>query len=349
MKDEEYWESLRSEVDLKSDGVFIINEGNFQYENASLSYYDLATGEVYDEVFFEVNGIPLGDVALSMVIRDSLGYVVVNNSGKVYVLNVNTFQYEGKITGLTSPRYMHFINDSKAYVTDLYARSIAVVNAQSLEVVGHIDVSNDQTMYNQHPTEQMVQYGKYVFTNCWSFDNKILVIDSEEDRIVDSIEVLIQPASMVMDRFGKLWVLTDGGFEGSPYGYEEPGLIRIDAEQRAVEWTHRFQLGDRPSDLAINAGKDTLYFLNRHAWRLDVQSTGEPELFFESPYPEGSFGGYYGLAVDPASSEVYLADAIDQVQPGIVYRLTPRGLPLDTLKAGIAPGTFCFKPSPSGK
>ena len=27
-----------------------------------------------------------------------------------------------------------------------------------------------------------------------------------------------------------MWTVTDGGYEGSPYGYEAPSLYRIDAE-----------------------------------------------------------------------------------------------------------------------
>jgi glutamine cyclotransferase len=341
MKDDELWDFDRLSVH-KPRGVFVINEGNFTYGNASLSFYDMESGEVLNDIFFNTNALPLGDVALSMTIRDSLGYVVVNNSGRIYVINTSTFQYVGKITGLTSPRYIHFVSDSKAYVSDLYARAITIINPQTMELTGSIDVGNPEGGFHQHSTEQMLQFEKYVYINCWSYDKQVLVIDSETDEVVDSIEVVKQPNSMVMDRFHNLWVLSDGGFEGSPYGYEEAGLMKIEPGSEEAQLVYRFERGRQPTELHINGGGDTLWFLDQHLWRLPVESF-EPELFIKSPYASGYNGGYYGLEVDPSSSELYISDAIDYVQRGRAYRYSPDGNPQDTIRTGISPAAFCFK------
>ena len=321
-------------------GLFILNQGNFQFSNSSLSYYDPSLKQVQNNVFQRANnGIPLGDVAQSMIIHDSLAYIALNNSGRVYVIDINTFEFKGWLTGLTSPRYIHIINEQKGYISDLYAKAITIFNPTSLEITGSISVDNNTNSFNQHATEQMVQVNNLVYTNCWSFDDKILIIDTELDEVIDSIQVGIQPVAIKLDKNNKLWVLTDGGYVGNPFGHEEAKLVCINLQNKSIEREFIFELNDRPTDLQMNGTLDTMYFVNNDIWRLGI----EQRSMSEKPFIPRDNKLFYALGVDPITSEVYVSDAIDYMQSGRVYRFSPQALPIDTIKVGIIPGYFCFK------
>lgn len=318
-------------------GLFITNEGNFQYGNASLSYYDPTTGEVENEVFFRANAMKLGDVAQSMVVRDGVGWIVVNNSHVIFAIDVKTFKEVGRITGLTSPRYIHFLSDEKAYVTQIWDNRIFVVNPRTFEVTGSIECPG-MTM-ETGSTEQMVQWGDYVYVNCWSYQNRILKIDTRTDKVVGELQVGIQPTSLVLDRNGKMWTITDGGAEGSPYGYEAPALCRIDAETFTIEKRFKFALGDEPSEVQINGAGDKLYWLNDDVWEMSVVAERLPV----KPFLEQRETIYYGLTIDPIEGDVYVADAIDYQQQGKVYRYSAEGALVDEFYVGVIPGAFCWK------
>ncbi len=323
--------------DVRGHGLFITNEGNFQYGNATLSYYNPDTNETLNEVFYRANGMKLGDVAQSMTIHGDRGWIVVNNSHVIFAIDINTFKEVGRIEDLTSPRYIYFVDDHKAYVTQLWDNRIFIVDPTRYEITGVIDVPNMKQ--GTGSTEQMVGYGKYVYCNCWSYNNSIIKIDTETDRIVDRLTVGVQPTSVVLDKNNKLWTLTDGGFEGSPLGYEAPALYRIDAESFTIEKVFRLEFGDTPSELQTNGAGDRLYWLNNDVWSMNVTASQLPV----QPFLEQRDTHYYGLTVDPENGEVYVADAIDYQQQGMIYRYSPAGEFIDEFYVGITPGSFCWK------
>ena len=330
---------LEEEFDISTSerGLFICNEGNFQYGNATLSYYDPTTKTVENEIFYRANAMKLGDVAQSMIIHNGIGWVVVNNSHVVFAIDPTTFKEVGRITGLTSPRYIHFVSDDKAYITQIWDNRIFIINPKRYEVTGYIEVP-DMTS-EQGSTEQMMQLGKYLYVNCWSYQNRLLKIDTETDSIVAEWEVGIQPTSLALDCNGKLWTVTDGGYEGSPYGYEAPSLYRIDPESFTIEKQFSFRKGDAPSEVQINGRGDTLYWINDDIWSMSVDADRVPV----RPFLDSRGTIYYGLTVDPKSDEVYIADAVDYTQQGKIYRYSASGELLDEFYVGIIPGAFCWK------
>lgn len=333
------WDYGDESEELYSDspGLFICNEGNFQYGNATLSFYNPESNEVHNEVFYRANGMRLGDVAQSMTIYGEKGWIVVNNSHVIFAINLNTYKEIGRIENLTSPRYIHFVSDEKAYVTQLWDNRIFIVNPKKYEIVGHIQVP-DMTM-ESGSTEQMVQYGKYVYCNCWSYQNRIIKINTDTDQVVSQLTIGIQPTSLALDKYGKLWTITDGGYEGSPYGYEAPSLYCINASTFKVEKQFKFKKGNAPSEVQLNGERDKLYWINDDVWCMDVTASNIPL----TPFLESRGTKYYGLTVDPSNGDVYVADAIDYQQQGLIYRYSVDGALIDEFYVGITPGAFCWK------
>ena len=300
-----------------SGGVYITNEGNFQWGNATVSYYDVATNTAAEDLFQPVNGSALGDVCQSMSIFNCKGYLVMNNSNKVVVVDPQSFVTTATITGFDSPRYFLPVSNSKAYVTDLHANSIAVVDLANNTIISGIPCPS--------ATEELVlAYGK-AFVTAPQRD-KVYVISTATDQLTDSITVGNGGASIVQDANGKIWVLCN------------TALYRFDPVSHLVEATFSFPSATSPWRLRINGTHDMLYFLDNGVYRMPITSTA----LTASPFIPSSGRNFYGLGVDPDEGSIYVADAVDYVQRGVVYRYGTDGTERANFLAGIVPGGFCF-------
>lgn len=99
-------------------GAFITNEGAFGSSNGSLSYFDLDSLTVQNNLFNQVNSRPLGDVVQSFSVHNNRGYIVVNNSQKVEVVDMETFNSLGVIEGLSYPRHFLGVSETKGYISN---------------------------------------------------------------------------------------------------------------------------------------------------------------------------------------------------------------------------------------
>lgn len=330
------------EMPQYTKGVFVCNEGNFMYGNASLSYYNIENKTVANQIFFSANNVPLGDVCQSMNIIDGQGFVVINNSGKVQVIDTSTFKYKGTITGLNSPRYIEKAGQNKLYITDLYSPLITIIDPTTLVKTGEIKVGGT--------TEMMARVGNYIYTTSWSFANKVYKIDTRTDSVVDSLEVTMQPNSIVADKFDNIWVLSDGGYAGTPAGQETAALTRIKTSTFTIDYVYMLPTNESsPTKLCTDGLAENLYFING-AWggsvpmggicEVTLLNTTSPKVELIIP-EEGTL--FYGLGIDPSNSDIYVSDAIDYTQKGMVYRYSSKGELIHQFQADIIPGYFCFK------
>ncbi len=322
-------------------GVFICNEGNFMSGNASLSFFNINTNEISNHVFYNANSFPLGDVCQSMKIIGSYGFVIVNNSGKIMVINTTNFKHIATISNLPSPRHLEFISETKAYISDYTNHSVSIINPTTFQQLGSV--------YVGATTEAICKGGDFIYASSWSFGQKIYKIDTRIDKVVDSVSVVIQPNSMVIDKNQKLWVLSDGGFNGSSYGWVNAALTRINPQDMSIEEVFTFGNKDlSPSRLQITQGGDTLYFLNG-GWGIQISASGVCRMTItDNSLPSSAIipeNGrlFYGLGIHPRDGSIYVSDAQDYVKKSWVYRYSSQVNLLDSFKVDIGAGYFCFK------
>lgn len=319
---------------ISGAGVFVINEGNFGSGNGSLSFIHLDSMTIANDIFYSANNRPIGDVPYTMLIMEEELWVAVNNSGRIEALSLHDLKTVAVIDGLASPRFMLRVSDQKVYVSDLYSDRITIINRDTYQVSGSVVAGRS--------TESLVMAAGKVFAAFWSNysypgleNNQVLVIDPAIDMVVDSIEVGKEPNSMAVDKNGRLWVLCSGGFMGETY----PELWRIDPQNLESEQVITFpEINSSPGSLRANGNADTLFFLNQGVFAVAVDEpvlSGQPIINMQD-------GLFYGLGVDPVNSWIFVSDAIDYQQRGLVKMFNSKGEPVHTFTAGIIPGSFWF-------
>ena len=340
------------EFDARGRGVFVLNEGNYQAGNSTLSYYRPDSLRVENGIFLRANSRRLGDTGQSITIYGETAYIAVENSGIIWAIDTETFRVKGQLEAgetewMVNPRYVYVESPGKAYATDLLSPYITIFNPSTMTYLGSI-ATGQKKAYSYASTERIVPYGHELFVNCWCYSRSILVVDTRQEAVTDSIVLSSwQPKSMAMDCRGKLWVITDGGYgtERESFGDNVPHLYCIDAATHQIESDEMLDTDEASVEIALNPGRDTLYIINNDIFRMGVGERHVPvRPFIEAPRDSrGRRHKLYGLNIDPHSGDLYVADAVDYSQSGVVYRYSNQGQLIDQFRVGINPNGFAFK------
>jgi YVTN family beta-propeller protein len=309
-----------------SGGVYISNEGIFRSANATVTYFDPVNKLVTPDPFKQANHRQIGDICQSMNLINGEIYVVVNNSGKIEICNPLTMVSRKTINGLTSPRYILQVSNTKAYVSDLYSNYISIIDLNNSSITGTIAVNGW--------TEQMIAQNNLVYiTNTLS--DYLYVIDPATDQLTDSIQLSKGANSITTDINGKIWVLCGDDY----FNTYSAALYRINPASHSIEQNFTFSPDANPTRLCINATRDSLFFINAGIYKMSIYSSVPA-----SPLILSSGNNFYGLNIDKNNNIIYVSDAIDNVQRGKIYRFNSDGTPIDNFLAGIIPGDFLFLP-----
>ena len=326
-------------------GVFVLNEGNFTYANSSLTFYDPEMDTVANNLFYRVNGAPIGDVGQSLAMYGGNLYIVVNNSNYIYKVDAGSIVCDTTqpyiLTDFVQPRYMLPVTAEKAYVSDLASTELWIVNPKTMTHTGTISMGKS--------TETMVQVGREVYVTNWSRyyisgmeNNTVQVVDAENDVKIADITVGGEPNGMVVDKNGEICVMC----EGDSFDYEAnvpSTLWKINTTTKVSTLVKTFEKA--ALNLAIDPTGNYLYFIYGGDWtnggdvcRININDPNQEDDFVIPA--EGKM--FYKLFVNPGNGDIYVSDAKSYTVNGTVYRYSSDGVLLSSFDAGICPGFMLF-------
>jgi len=319
----------------QSSGAVIVSEGLFSQNNSSIAYYSLKDKTVNQNVYAAANGnAKLGDTANDMQILGNKGYIAVDQSFKIEIIDVNSFKSLGMIDLSTygEPREISIVDSTMGFVTVWNSNGDGVVNfnPSTMTVTNLIKVGAKP--------EGIANNGKYLFVanSGWGADSTVSVINAAQSSVVKTLTVGINPNS-VIEKNGDIYVVSTGSYSGSYTG----GIFKIDPSALTV--TTFKNLPGNPGDAAV-AGDAILVINGSGIIKLNSNNLS----ITDSTFIKGSevnpiFSTIYSIAYDSSQQKLFLGNPKDFQQNGEVVVYDVSGSELSRFDCGINPGTIVIK------
>jgi YVTN family beta-propeller protein len=311
-----------------TDGLYVLNQGLFNDNNSTLSFYNYASKSVTADIFSSANGHGLGDTGNDVEIYGSKMYIVVNVSSTIEVVDAKTVKSIAQIklfNGATArePRDVVFYQ-SNAYVTS-YDGTVAVIDTASLKVTKYITVG-------RNPEQLAVANGKLYVANSGgldypNYDKTVSVIDLLTQTVTKALTVVVNPQNVVADNYGNVYVLSAGD-----YNTIGSSLAIIDANTDAVKSQTDFD----GSNMAIQG--DNIYFITSDG-NIEVYNAKSQGVTIDSFITDGTvIKAPYSVTADGTTGEVFVTDAVDYSSNGTLFAFDKTGKKEYSVKVGINPG-----------
>lgn len=321
---------------------YVLSEGLFNLNNSTLARYSFAENKLTTDYFRKINRRGLGDTANDMAIYGSKLYIVVNVSGQVEVIDIQTGKSIRQIPLQTEngssrqPRYIAFHKD-KAYVCS-FDGTVARIDTASLSVETYAQAG-------RNPDGICVQNNKLYVSNSGgldspNYDNTVSVIDLASFSEIKKITVGQNPGKILPDKYNNVYVVVRGDLTAN-----ESCFVRIDSQTDAVEET----LQESVLNFAINHDTDLAYLYSYDYTQkmsgIKVYNVRTNQIEKENFVTDGTqIQTPFGIAVNPYSGNIYVTDAYDYKVTGDVLCFNPQGqLQFKIQSVGINPNTLVFR------
>ena len=337
--------------DASIKGVYILNEGNMGTNKCTLDFFDYTTGIYHRNIYAEINPTvvkELGDVGNDLKIYGNRLYAVINVSGYVEVMDVETAVHIGEIK-IPNCRYITFDN-RYAYISSYNGPVSTNPGDSRLGIIAEVDTATfqitRQVTVGYQPEQMAIVGGKLYVANSGGYnkpdyDRTVSVIDLKTFTEIKKIDVAPNLHCMAADSQNDIYVTSRGdeNFTSKTYIIDtQNDQLKESLNVKASQlWLHDdilYLLGyeDNPSGLQ----KNTSY---------TVIDTRIEKIITDNFITDGTdkrISVPYGLAINPETGEILVSDAKDYVTPGTLYCFSQDGKKLWSHTTGDIPAHFAF-------
>lgn len=326
-------------------GMYILNNGKWNANNASLTNYNPETQKVTQGVFLFRNNKKLGDLAQDILLYGNKMYITVANSGVVFVTDpqVNILK-EIKMAEYKEPRNV-ISYKGKVYIT-YYDGYLAEIDT--------VDYAVRTVKVGISPEGLREANGKIYVANSGGanypvYDKTVSVVDPVAMEVVKTLEVQINPGIMTVDNQEDVYVISVGD-----YGAISPILQRIKTDTDEVEKV-TLQVKDGAgqdvtlSPMWMTMGADNKMYIVSGVNDAEGKVQGKVYTFnTETEEIEGEFvkdgtviKNLHHITANPVSGELYIGSS-DYLNNGDMYVFGADGKLKNKFETGLNPIKVCF-------
>lgn len=318
-----------------SNGIMVLNEGLFQYNNASLSWINLSDFSC-DNTFFEQKADRyLGDTGNDLKRYGNKIYVVVNVSGTVEVLDALTGKSLKQISfkdgnSNKQPRSIAFYG-SKAFVS-CFDGYVDVLDTVSLQIEKRIKVGSN-------PDQIIASNSKIIVSNSGGLnapelDSTISIINPlsliEEDKLV----VGKNPGDLEVIE-NELFVIARGN-----YSSIAPSLKKVDLTTSNVSLVPV----SNPSILEKMNGKLLITYQSSNTQYLGLFDVSTNNWITSSFVSIANVTTLYNIHFEPINQHIYLFDAQGYTTSGKIIEHDQNGVLVRSFNVGLIPNSLIYFP-----
>jgi YVTN family beta-propeller protein len=334
------------DINLSGKGIYVLNEGLFQMNNSTLTWYDFETEQDVTDWFEIQNERKLGDTGNDLKVYGNKVYVVMSGSSQVEVINAATGKslmqipfFDGEIP--RQPRSVAFLHN-KAFVCS-FDGTVAVIDTTSLQVERYIAVGrNPDGITTANNKIYVANSGGLDFPD---YDNTVSVINFNTMEEMKKITVGSNPYTMETDENGLVYVISRGN-------YDDEGMYLHIIDSQSDELIHTF-MDFQAMNFTLGNNVAYVYHIDwmgggiTSILTIDMETR---EVVSENFINDGTvIESIYGIYADKTTGNVFIADAKDFTSTGRVYCFDNDGRKKYSFSTGLNPGAMNIYYTQPGK